>query len=497
MADTAAGPPSEPTGVPGLDSVLGGGLPRRGIAFVVGAPGTGKTVLVNQLAFASARAGRPVLYFSGLSEPHERLIEHLRPFNFFDEGMLGADVQLLSLHSLLEQGAEDALAAIVRTVRRARAGLIIVDGLRGVRYLLAEHGTAHGFLYRLGTQLSLLGALLLVTLEAEPPASEAYPELSGGDVLFGLFYDRARAGHRRYLEVYKRRGAEHLPGLHALTIDVRGLSCYPQLEMTVRSLDPPVDPGARASFGLPALDEMVGGGLTVGTTTIVAGTVGSGKTVLGLQFLAEGVARGEPGLHLTFRESRQQLLTRGPRHGVDFAEAVERGAIRLLTPQTVLPDPDVLAEDLRAAVAESGARRLVVDSLAELMVAAGRERVYGYLMALAAVLRDRGVTTMLIMETSDVLGADISFSELPLSVVGDNVLLLRHFESGAEMRRVLTVIKMRFSGHDETVRAFTIGADGVRVLGRSDRPVSAPSNLIERGSVDPSSDADTAPRSAF
>ena len=131
------------------------------------------------------------------------------------------------------------------------------------------------------------------------------------------------------------------------------------------------------------------------------------------------------------------------------------------------------------------------------MAVAGRERAYGYLATLVGALRAHRVTTLLLIETTDVLGADASFRELPLSVLGDNVLLLRHFESGAEMRRVLTVVKMRFSGHDETVREFTIGADGVRVLGRSDRAVSAPESLIERGGVDPRSDADAAPRSAF
>src|SRR5918912_2874689 len=125
-----------PTGVPGLDAILGGGMLRRGMVCIVGGPGTGKTVLAQQMAFAAARAGQSALYFSGLSEPHERLIEHLRAFSFFDEGLLAQSVQLLSLSPALEQDEDEAVDMVVQTARRTGATLVIADGFGTMRRML-------------------------------------------------------------------------------------------------------------------------------------------------------------------------------------------------------------------------------------------------------------------------------------------------------------------------------------------------------------------------
>src|SRR5688572_11521134 len=165
MAVVTMQPDVELTGVPGLDEILGGGLPRRGIVVIMGAPGTGKTLLVQQLAFAAARAGRKALYFSSLAEPHERLVEHLRPFSFFDERILGKDIQFLSLGSAAEQGADAAAAAVMQTTRRANAGLVVIDGLRRLTIALSDTAQGRGFLYRLGAQIGLLGGLLIVVME--------------------------------------------------------------------------------------------------------------------------------------------------------------------------------------------------------------------------------------------------------------------------------------------------------------------------------------------
>jgi circadian clock protein KaiC len=474
-------PPSEPTGVPGLDLVLGGGLLRRGIAFVVGAPGTGKTILVQQLAFAAARGGRPALYFSGLSEPNERLVEHLRPFTFFDEGRLGEGVQLLSLSSAFDRGEDSAVEAVMRTARRTRAGLVIIDGFRGLRDRLSDEREVRNFLYRLGAQIGILGALLIVALEGEPPAASLYPELAAGDILIGLFLERGRAGHRRYLEVYKRRGGNHLSGLHTFTIGSDGVTCYPQFELTVPASDVGVDPADRAAFGTPELDAMLGGGLVRRTTTILAGGFGTGKTTLGLQFLAEGLARGERGLLISFRESAEQLATRAATLGTDLATPIAQGRLRLLTRPAVALDPDVLAHGVREAVAEGGAQRLVLDSLAEPIDAVGRDRAPGYLAALGLALRQAGVTSLLIAETSGLLESNLDFSEVPTSALGDNLLMLRNFETEGEVGRMLTVVKMRFSDHDRSARAYRIDERGLALLGRPAPRRDAPQVPTERG----------------
>jgi circadian clock protein KaiC len=457
-----------PTGVPGLDPILGGGILRRGMVCLVGGPGTGKTVLAQQLAFAAAREGRPSLYFSGLSEPHERLIEHLRPFRFFDESLLAQQIHLLSLSPAVEQDEDEAVDMVVQTARRTRAGLVAVDGFGALRRMIQNERETMRFLYRLGTQIGLLGAVLVVVVEGDPREPWLYPELATGDILLGLYHERTRVSHRRYLEVFKRRGAAHLPGLHAFTITLDGIACYPQLEAIVPDADPPFDPAARAAFHLADLDAMLGGGLTEQTTTVVAGNPGTGKTLLGLQFLTAGVARGEPGLLFGFRETPAQLVAKAAMYGIDVAGAVERGLLRIVVQPPVALDADILAAQLRDALDAGGIRRLVVDSVAELEVAVGPERVRDYLAAVLALLRARGVTALLTRETAAFFNEPPGFLLIdePASILAENVLLLRQLQYRGELRRVLAIIRMRFSDHDRTLREFSITRQGLTILGR-------------------------------
>jgi circadian clock protein KaiC len=459
-------PLNEPTGVAGLDAILGGGLLRRGMVCLVGGPGTGKTVLAQQLAFVAAREGRAALYFSGLSEPHERLIEHLRAFDFFDEALIAQRVQLLSLSPALEQDEDEAVDMVVQTARRTAARLIIVDGFGTLRRLLQNERETIRFLYRLSTQVGLLGALLIVTVEGDPHETTIYPELATADILVGLYYERTHVSHRRYLEVLKRRGTAPLPGLHTFTIDNAGLTCYPQLEAVLpKDSDAPFDPAARAPFDLPELDVMLGGGLTQQTTTIVAGNPGTGKTLLGIQFLAAGVARGEKGLFLGFRETAVQLIAKAAQHGLDLAGAMERDMIRLTVQPPVALDPDILAWQLHEAITATGARRLVIDSAAELEAAVARARIRDYLAAILTFLRAEGVTAIMTRETAGLFAENPDFVYEPAAVLADNVLLLRQVQARGELHRVLAVIRMRFSGHARTIRQFTITERGLTVLG--------------------------------
>jgi circadian clock protein KaiC len=455
-----------PTGIPGLDPILGGGMLRRGMVCIVGGPGTGKTVMAQQIAFTAARSGKPALYFSGLSEPHERLIEHLRAFSFFDEALLARSVQLLSLSPALEQDEDEAVDMVVQTARRTGATQVVVDGFGTMRRMLQNERETIRFLYRLSTQLGLLGAVLIVTVEGDPRDMGLYPELAVSDILIGLYYERTRVSHRRYLEVLKRRGASPLSGLHTLRIDATGLTCYPQFELTLPSDDVPFDPSVRAPFEVPELDAMLGGGLTRQTTTLLAGNQGTGKTLLGLQFLTAGAARGEPGLFFGLRETPAQLLAKAAAHGIALEAALEQGAIRIIAQPPVALDPDILAWQLRDAITAIGARRIVVDSVAEMEAQVDPLRSHDYLAALVTLLRAGGITAILTRETFGLFGEALTFVDEPAAVLAENVLFLRQVQTRGELRRVLAIIRMRFSDHDRTIREFTINENGLHMLGR-------------------------------
>jgi circadian clock protein KaiC len=349
------------TGVPNLDLVLGGGLLRGTIVMVVGPPGSGKTILGQQIAFCAAGRGEVALYFTGYSETHDKLLAHNRSLEYFVPEAIGAQVQMGSLPDLMAEGPEEAKQAVIATARKQHASLVILDGFRSIRGFLPDEQAAAEFLYSLGARLALLGATLLVLVEGDATDRIRDPEQSVCDVILSLHRVVRGGGHRREIEVLKVRGAAPLAGLHPITIDARGLTVYPRLESVV-----PADSGqwspARAAFGIQQLDTLIEGGLNVGTTTLAAGTPGLGKTLLGLHFLAEGARRGQRGLYAGFTESTAQLRAKAQHFGLDLEAAEREGALELLMVPPHDLDADLVAWQIRERIEARHAERLVIDS---------------------------------------------------------------------------------------------------------------------------------------
>jgi circadian clock protein KaiC len=461
--------------VPGLDAVLAGGLPRGALAMIVGPPGSGKTTLAGQIAFAAARAGQRVLVLTALSEPTDKLVAHLRTFTFFDEDLVGGALRVLSLGQFLPEGLAatgDELRAIAR---ETRASLVVLDGFRGARGATLDGQEARRFIYDLGAALGVQGTTTIITSEAEPRDTALFPEATTADVLLGVHYRLLGMRQRRELEAIKLRGAAPLPGLHALEIGAAGAIVYPRLETRFAPptpAEPPAEPG-RAAFDLAELDTLLGGGLPGGTATLALGSLGTGKTLLGLHFALAGVAAGEPVVYLSLREGRAELLRAaapfalGPR----LRAALEDGGgltLRRLAPVEL--NPDVVADVLLRALDDGGARRLVIDGVGELEEAVldggDPRRLRNYLAALVEMLRARGVTALLLKEARRLVALQVEAETDDTAVVVDNVLLLQQLSRDGRLRRVLSAPKVRFSAHDERVRDFEIAPPaGIRVLG--------------------------------
>ena len=456
------------TGVPNLDQILGGGLLRGATVMVVGAPGTGKTILAQQIAFHGARRGATALYLTGYSETHAKLLAHTRRLRFFAPALIGERLVLGSLPELLGRGAGETEDAIVATARQHRAALVVLDGFGNMRgFLGGEHhqAVAH-FVYSLGAKLSLLGATLLVLAESNPDERDRYPELTVSDAVLALRRERQDSRQRRLLEVVKVRGAAPLNGFHPFTIDDDGVHLSPRLEAVVPAAEP-VWTDERSDFGIAAVDALLGGGLTVGSATLAAGSPGTGKTLLGLHFAAQGARRGEPTLFLGFMESAGQLRAKARALGMDLAAAEAAGRVRLLVLPAYDLEADRVAELLRADVERRGVRRLVVDSAAELERGVAAEaRRPEFLAALVGYLRGRNVTSYLTLDVPTIVGPELEFAGTPLSVVAENLLLLRYAEYRGALHRLFSVLKMRFSDYDRTIREYTItpGA-GLQLLG--------------------------------
>ena len=475
------------TGVPGLDMVLGGGLARGALMMIIGPPGSGKTILATQMAFAAARQGRRAIILTALSESTNKLIAHLRTLRFFDEELIGDAIQIISIQQFLQEGLRNAADALVATVRQARGDLVVLDGYQGMRGSVNDDRgadqTGRHFLYDVGGQLNLLGATFAVTYTGKAEDSGLVAEATTADAVISLSADVVGARQRRGLTVVKVRGAAPLTGRHGLTLDEAGVAVFPRLEtrvargapefVTAELLHQPLTTTiARVPFGLPELDALLGGGLTRDSRTLVVGRVGTAKTLLALHFVLNGVRAGEPVLYVGFRENPQQLVQKADLFALGEelrAALAPGGGLTILRFPPVELDPDILADTILDTIERTGARRLIVDSIAEIERAAATSsdpgRLENYLAALVEALRAGGVTSFFTKELRQTVAAEIDFAEEPIAVFTENVLLLRQVAHRGRVRRVLAVLKMNLSAHDTALREFAIEPPlGIRVL---------------------------------
>jgi circadian clock protein KaiC len=454
------------TGIPYLDAILGGGLPRGAIVMVVGAPGTGKTTLAQQMAFHAASQGAATIYLTGYSETHAKLVAYGRGLRFFKAEHVGTLIRYLSLADLLARGAAETERSILQTAREQGARLVVLDGYRSIRRLLGDEPASTDFLYSLGSKLALLGSTTVVAAEGEADAPERYGEMTVSDTVIGLTRRRHGERYRRTLDVVKVRGMAPIEGLHAFEITGAGIDIYPRLEATAPRSDA-APSGRRAGFGIRDLDAMLGGGLPAGTATLVAGAPGVGKTLLGLHFLMAGAREAEPGLLVGFVEDRPRLREKARAFGMDLEAEERAGRILLLTIPSFELDPDRVARLVREEIERREVRRVVIDSVAELDRSfPERVRAPDYFAALAHELRVRGVTSYLTLDVSKVVGQELDLTDSAVAMLAENLVLLRYVEYRGRLQRLLSILKMRSSVHDEAIHTYEI-ADGVglRLLG--------------------------------
>ncbi|MHB1416490.1 MAG: ATPase domain-containing protein [Chloroflexota bacterium] len=455
------------TGVPNLDLVLGGGLPERDVLLIAGPPGAGKTTMCLQLAFHAAAADQNVLYVSTPSEPPNRLLEHARSFSFCDEDLIGRRLFMVNIYPLAKQSLEKVADGLVQVAGNREASLVILDGIGTIGDLHPDVREVRAFLSELGATFSAQSRTTIITSSREQTGGErAVPEATMVDAILELGMEEFGTQAIRTIRVRKARGLAPLLGQHSLRIDRRGLAVLPRLE----ALAAPPTGGfstEKMPLGLPELDAMMEGGLPAGSITLLAGTLGTGKTLACLHFLAEGARRGEPGLLVGFRENPELLIAKAQSFGLDLGAAVDSGLVHISYRLPIdLVFDDVMGE-VWQQVEHHAPRRLVVDSITDLQegIVEGRHQ-RGLMSALSALLRAKGVTSIITKEIVQVVGPELDFSDTPLAVLAENLLLLRHVEFHGDLYRILSIIKMRDSHHDHSIRQYAIGQRGLSVLGK-------------------------------
>ena len=436
------------TGVADLDVILGGGLESGSLVVIAGAPGTGKTLLAQQICFANATPERKAVYYTTLQEPHSKLVKHLEPFEFFKRDAIGVSVEFVHLGDFMNEG-DDALQPIVAEVVQksmdSRPSLIVIDSARSLNDFFNERSLRRA-IYDMASRVAHTGAVLMFVGEYTEAEIRSGRDFALADGILELAYDRAEPMDRRWLRVIKLRGAQHLEGKHSFHISAEGLQIFPRLETITPQDAPGLDQVERMSIGVPALDEMMGGGMHRTDATAFMGPSGCGKTALALRYVAQGIEEGERCLYVSFQETQDQLLGKAASFGWDLTSARDSGQLAIYhVPQGRL-DLDAIGAVLRRELETRSIRRVVFDSLAELVMAASEgQRFPAFARSLLGLVRAAGASAVITGETVT-LGPDTDEAR-DLLFLFQNVLLLRYIEIESEIRRALAVVKMRDSDH--------------------------------------------------
>jgi circadian clock protein KaiC len=448
------------SGGSGLDHVLGGGLPAGSLIIIGGPPGSGKTILAQQICFANATSDRKALYFTTWSEPHDKMVRHLEPFSFFDVDALGERVEFLHLAELIGEGFGAAADEIVRQGYETKPSVIVIDSSKALHDVV-EPEVLRRSLYDLASKIAYSNAVLILVGEYSAAETRSEPEFAVADGILQLENEAHGPVDRRWLRVLKMRGAEVATGQHSFRIDGDGIEVFPRLETTLPRRVPTQT--TRAPFGLPELDEATEGGIPRGDSTLLIGPSGIGKTLLALRFLAAGLEQGERCLHLSFQETEDQVREKAAAVGWNWkAVGEERLIVRHIAPVEV--DLDEVGALVRHELDRGDIKRVVVDSLAELAFAAREtERLPAYVWALGGFVRAAGGTTIFTNEMAALgRGSDLG----GLSFIFNNVMFLRYVEIESQLRRGLNILKMRQSDHEKGLLEFTIDENGLAFTDR-------------------------------
>ncbi len=449
------------TGNSQVDQILHGGFPAHSLNIIMGQPGTGKTIFAEQLLFHNATDERPTLYLTTLSEPFQKVISYLQRFTFFDAAKFGSSVIYDDVGNELVQNGVEALHQKIRVVlRELQPKVIVIDSFKAVHDLIDSTQQARRWIVNLAGELAASDATTFLVGEYTDDHIASYPEFAVADGIIEFARMRLSNRDERFMRVLKLRGSQYQEGLHGLRIGADGLVVYPRLG-SARVAENSVSL-KRVSSGIPTLDAMFGGGYWSGSSTLVVGSAGAGKTTLALQFIIDGVLRGEPGMFLNFQENPAQLarVIRGLGH--DLADLRARGLHTWYFSPVELHIDSIIA-GLFQIIQDAGIKRIAVDAVGDLVAAASDDnRLHDYLYSLMQHLAGSGVTSLMTLETPEQGDVTSVTSGMRLSYMSDSIILLT-LDAPPSIKRQIRVLKARATRHDLAAHPFAITDLGLQV----------------------------------
>jgi circadian clock protein KaiC len=453
------------TGVPGLDEVLGGGLPEFSFNLIAGKPGCGKTTLAYQIMFALATPERPALYFTVLGEPPIKMLRYQLQFDFFDLDKVNRAIRFINLsHDAATGDLDKVLAHIASEVQARGPGVVFIDSFRSMT--LASQGESNS-LARLQTFIQDLSVLMTSWQATTFLIGEYFSETDPNPIFTvadGLIWLRQCGQGNlmvRKMEVMKMRGQPTLPGQHTFRISGAGMEVFapPQFDARVDAGVATPSPERRLSMGIAQLDKMLGGGLPRGYSLLVVGPSGAGKSILAAAFLAEGAHRGETGVIAAFKHRHTAAC------GPEMAELIKSGRVGVVDTRASTLSVNEITRLLISEIRRLKASRIVIDSLSGFELALAqpfRDEYRESLSRLLAALARTGATVLMTSELEDRF-SDLRFSPYGTAFMTDAIILQRYIELDSRLQRVMAVVKVRASAHSNELRLFTIDDDGIQI----------------------------------
>lgn len=457
------------TGVPGLDNLMGGGLPEFSFNLIAGTPGSGKTTLAHQIMFTLAEPEHRALFFTVLGEPPLKMLRYQQQFPFFKMEKLNDSIKFVNLSAdLLEGDFERVLARIDEEVENFSPSFVFVDSFRSVVQSASnmEKGMfeLQKFVQHLGMLMTNWQATTFLIGEYLAPESESSAVFTVADGIFWLTQNLHRNSMVRKMQVVKMRGQAQAPGLHTFRICDTGIQVYPRAIIKHTSaIDSKIEESIkdqRIPMGISQLDDMLGGGLPAGCSLLVVGPSGCGKTMLATEFLAEGVRRGEPGVIAAFEKSPSQLLGNKKLYSL-FTE----GHVGVINTRALDLSIDETLHDMIDMINKMKAKRVVIDSLSGFELALApefSEDFRGSLHRMVAELTNMGISILMTSELEDRY-TDLRFSPFGSAFLADAIIVQRYVEIKSQLKRIISVVKVRGSNHSKDIRLFEINDDGIIV----------------------------------
>ena len=469
-----------PTGITGFDEVLDGGVPKGRFILVTGTTGTGKTVLLNEFLYRGITQLNENGVYVTFEETSKDIIKNVRSFGWkyislIKKKKLAFVDAAPAEEMVLETGPQYDLSPLVKRIEYAigkvKAKRVVVDSIDAIFSRFSNKDVVRAAFYQISAELKKSGVTVLIS--AEKTGNEELSRYGVGefvaDGVIELELIKGQQEITRRLFVKKLRGIGYRTGVVEFEILEDGFKVFPKIPM--QRLFAKTDFQIRKTFGIEKLDELLGGGIPQGHMVLVSGNTGTGKTVLAMQFLVQGIKEGENTVFMPFEEPVYQIKRTALGHGWDFEQYEKQGKLAFVTTSLIDICNDKLLHQMLNAVNRIGAKRVVIDSISTLMSATGNdEQARQFLIQISSVFKEKGITCLMNYLCGANFGAvrgqllsNLVTNEMRLSSITDGIIMLLYVERGQSVKKMLNVLKLRGSAHSREIFRYEIGKDGVKI----------------------------------